>query len=131
MAMPTLRPLAAHTDAKLRRRALFLLASLAAASPAAAAAIAADADDCWLKALLAGLADKDDEDVRTQSGRLLQALSGGEGSAPSAAAKRLAALGAADACERARARVEAVDAEARDPEERDRIAKLTAMLAKV
>lgn len=76
MCLPTLCPLIAHSDLKLRRRALFLLASLATDEAADALAVAralAEGDDGLLEKLLAALRDPD-EDVRTQSTRLLIAV---------------------------------------------------------
>ena len=122
LALPTLRPLASHDDLKLRRRALFLLASLAADRPADLAAIAAAADDALLAGLLAGLSE-DDEDVRTQTGKLLVALSTASG-----LGARLKAAGAADACTKAQARNAAADEDSRDPEEAGRLTRLMAAL---
>ena len=60
MCLPTLCPLIAHSDLKLRRRALFLLASLATDEAADALAVAralAEGDDGLLEKLLAALRD--------------------------------------------------------------------------
>jgi hypothetical protein len=93
-ALPTLSLLSAHPDLKVRRRAIFLLACLATAMPAAGTAIAAvaaarvasaaDGDGAsagqssappLLRGLLGSLVDED-EDLRTQSQRLLLAVRG-------------------------------------------------------
>jgi len=122
LALPTLRPLMAHADLKLRRRALFLFASLAAASPSSLATVSTAADDALLTSLLGALTD-DDEDVRTQTSRLLLTLSGAAD-----VPKRLAAAGGAEACARALARSAAMAVTDRDPEEVGRITRLAAAL---
>jgi len=130
ISLPTLCVLAAHDDLKVRRRALFLLASLAV--DGAADTIAAAADAPLLRALLDNLSG-DDEDVRTQSARLLLAISG-EGGTPTGARAgvvgRLQAAGAADACTRALARTAGAAAGSVDPEEEGRLKRLAAHLAR-
>lgn len=88
-ALPTLCALCAHSDLKVRRRTLFLLASLSAQQPVVAAAIAAVAGGTTaasgesapaaalgaslVKALLGGLASED-EDVRVQCQKLHESI---------------------------------------------------------
>lgn len=130
-ALPTLQPLACHADLKVRRRALFLLASLAAERATAAPLLAMRADEVLLVRLLDALRD-DDEDVRTQSGRLLEKLVAAEPAAEAAnvnVAARLAAAGGGAACGRALERAAAAEAGSTDPEEEGRLKRLAARIA--
>jgi len=121
LSMPTLCRLASHEDLKVRRRTAFLLASLASERPDAREAIATAADEALLTLMGAAMGDED-EDVRTQSQRLLVALcDAGGGEAAGGMAARLAAAGIADACERALARSSAASAGTTDPEEVTRL----------
>lgn len=149
-ALPTLCALSAHPDLKVRRRAIFLLASLAAASPQAAAAIAAiasarvvaasaaDADASaagspLLNGLLGALSDED-EDLRTQSQRLLLGVrasadgpgADGSGGAEAAAAlaRKLAECAGAAVIRQALQKSAEAGAEAVDPEEGSRLRQL-------
>ena len=145
-ALPTVTALSSHANLKLRRRSLFLLASLAHTSGASSAAIAraaaGDADapsDAPLPPLLAsalsGLA-ADDEDVRTQALRMLEAFANGASdvsaagpdtaSVPAAAAPiraRLAACGGVEALQAAVAKAAAAGQDA-VPEEEGKMRRL-------
>ena len=108
-ALPTLLSLASHADLKVRRRALFLLASVACERTQAATAIVAattaldsgDLTDAFAQSL-----QSDDEDVRTQCERLLVCLAD-LGDASSQLAQKLAAGGTcADAARVALAKAE-------------------------
>lgn len=126
MALPALCALVPHADLKVRRRTLFLLASLAEERELATGTIAAAVDDGMIRTLLSELSSED-EDVRTPTGRLLVAISG-EGVAAAdgveacaALARRAASVGGEAVCEAALARVAAADAESVDPEEAGRL----------
>jgi len=132
LTMPTLSALAAHADAKLRRRTLFLLASLAAEAEADARDalfLHACATGNELPVALTAALTADDEDTRTQAGRLMGTaanhLAAGASCAPSA--KALAGLvvaeGGVAAARKAIASAEAAGAEG-DPEEVARLRKL-------
>lgn len=132
LVMPTLSMLAAHADAKLRRRTLFLLASLASeAEPGARDALFSHASSgsTSLPAALTAALTAEDEDTRTQAGRLMVAaaaqLAAGSSSAPSARALAglVATAGGVEAARKAIATAEAAGAEG-DPEEVGRLRKL-------
>mmetsp|Transcript_29903 Transcript_29903/g.60063 ORF Transcript_29903/g.60063 Transcript_29903/m.60063 type:complete len:424 (-) Transcript_29903:328-1599(-) len=131
LVMPTLSALAAHSDAKLRRRTLFLLASLACEAEADARDalfLHACAGNALPAALVAALT-AEDEDTRTQAGRLMGAAAAqmavGASSAPSAKAlgELVAAVGGVAAAQRAIATAEAAESEG-DPEEVTRLRSL-------
>ena len=137
MALPSICALASHADLKVKRRAVFLLASLAAEKPTAMPAIASAAGEPLIAALLSNLCE-DDEDIRNPSGRLLTTLAEGlEVSQPgrlngiterAGFVGRLKEAGGVDACAAALARQAAAEAGSVDPEETGRIKRLAALL---
>jgi len=136
LAMPTISELTAHADAKLRRRALFLLASLAAEAEAAARDaifLHACATGTALPAALVAALQSEDEDIRTQAARFTGAASNLQSSGASCASSAAALAGlmvAAGAVEKVRQALitaEAADAE-RDPEEVGRLRNLLSWL---
>jgi len=133
MALPTLRRLAVHSDLKVRRRTVFLLASLSAERPADAFAVAAATDDALLNGLLDGVGHGD-EDIRTQSSRLLLSLCGDglapgeQTSASTAFSTRLGELGGVARVSEAAQR--ATVAGESDPDEKGRLERLVAYIGR-
>ena len=127
LALPRLCQLAAHKDAKLRRRTLFCLAALASHSPAAAAAAfgRAAAPGCPLPAALLDAVASDDEDTRTQAQRFLHVASQptGDAAVATAAAALAAGMKAAGAVDMLTQRLKASSAAGgeADPEEPARL----------
>ena len=137
MALPSICALASHADLKVKRRAVFLLASLAAEKPTAMPAIASAAGEPLIAALLSNLCEED-EDIRNPSGRLLTTLAEGlEVSQPgrlngiterAGFVGRLKEAGGVDACAAALAKQAAAEPGSVDPEETGRIKRLAALL---
>jgi len=141
LSLPRLGVLAGHSDAKLRRRALFLFAALgeAPSTAIAAFAVASARDSALPTALIAALAT-DDEDTRTQAERFLLAASKASTAAGDAAVRAAALkLGVAIAGGGGSTAVEAAEAAAvggvGDPDASSRLrairAWLTALVAAV
>ena len=134
-ALPALCVLAGHPDLKLRRRTLFLLASLVSDSADARALTFSSATHggSSLPSALVSALSSDDEDTRTQAGRFLavactSAAVPPEASDASAPARllgsRLAEAGAPDAIKMAIENAEAAAKEGGDPDESARLRRL-------
>jgi len=135
LALPRLCALSGHSDDKLRRRSLFVLAALTD-SPSTAPTVftVASAPGSAMPAVLMRALSSDDEDTRTQAERLLMVASrvsagagggSGEPTLCAAVAQLRAALSAAGAAAAARSAADqALSRDEKDPEEVTRLSAI-------